>query len=173
MSKKTYTVEQAQTIGKGLLTAVKTYGNMSGLVEWAAGEDTLASLSVLAAAIKVAVDMKTTTDAEKKVRKSALDVWTNTLKRVRKGEKTAGKGEQDMRPLLAYTRDDGKVTVYWKTPEPKADKGGEGDGEEQGETGGTPGELTNAELLALVQARIEADAEFASQVEEMVAALIG
>ncbi len=168
---KTYTIEQAQTIGKGVLSASKADVSKAGLVQWAAEVDTVDSFKVLAAAIQVAADAKGNTELDKKVRKGALAVWATTLKRVRKGEKTAAKGEQDCRQHLAHMLDEGKVTVYWKTPEVKDAKGGEGEGEE-GEAG-KAGELSDADLLALVQARIESSEAFASQVEELIAAMIG
>lgn len=170
MSKQTYTLEQAARIGKDVLNAAKTYGSQSGLVNWAAEND---GFVILAAAIKVAVDAPASSAQQKATRKGALDGWTNTLKRVKQGEKP-GKGESDLRPYLAFTRDEGNVTVYWKTPEPKApkaDKGGEGEGDEQVEA--APTSLTNEQLLLLVQARIEADAGFAEQMEEMLAAVLG
>lgn len=171
---KTYTQEQAQKLGKDALNSAKTYGAISGFVQWCAANEQ-AGFDLLAEAIKVSVDAPAGTEAQKATRKSALDGWTNTLKRVKKGDKPE-KGQPDNRPFLAYSRDEGTVLVGWKLPKPKAEKAGGGDGEEQGETGGTPGEpkaLTNDELLAMLQARIEADAAFAAQVEEMVAALIG
>ena len=170
---KTYTQEQAVSIGKAVLASAKSDIGKAALAQWAGETDTREAFEVLAVAIQVANMAKASTAGEKAIRKGALDVWTNTLKRVRKGEKTAGKGEQDLRPMLSFTRDTA-VAVMWKTPEPKAPKGGEdGDGEEQGETGGKPGEMTNEQLLLLVQARIEADASFAEQMEEMLAAVLG
>ncbi len=130
MSKQTkvWTLEDAAKLGKNVMSAVKTYGALSGLAVWTSESLDLRK-QVLAAAIEVAA-----ATVNKDARKKGLAVFTTTLKRVRQGDKVEG-AEQDMRPFLAFTVDGAKVVgIEWKTPQAKeqegAGEGGEGEGEE-------------------------------------------
>ena len=155
---KDFTVEQAVTIGKAVMAGVKADVGKKALADWA-GVNLDERGAVLCAAIGVAASTK-----DKVARKLGLAGWNVTLRRVKGEGAEPAKGEKDMRPYLAHKVEGETVAVYWKQPEPKAEGAGEGDGEEQGETGGTPGTLTNEQLLALVKERALADESFAHEV---------
>ena len=126
-----FTLEQAVTIGKSVISAGKAYGQQAELIRWSA-EQLASRVEVLKAAIEQAAKIK-----GKDARKNALAGWTIALKRERQGEKPE-KGTQDMRPFLAFTVEGETVkSIEWKAPKPKAEKAedekAEGSGEEHGE----------------------------------------
>lgn len=173
----TYTLESAAKIGTAACTAARTYGQTADFIRYCAANLTLCGEdgepsgdALLKTAIGKAASMPTKTDVQKRDRKKALAGWTGQLKRERQGDKPA-KGETDTRPYLAFTVEGTSVTsIYWKTPEPKADEGGEG-GEGDGQEQGDPNVgITLAQAIARIKAasREELGAIPADEVEALM-----